>query len=392
MHSCHSESLTRPAVAQFSRFQGESGTNEYHIAVIPTQYGDVRSQLRWIESSYRALLDDLALDVTTCVFRRFFCSDLVNQAGVLSICELSKRQDRQLPCAVSWTGQPAAPPAKVAMWAYHVRDSREELSLVQTEQETVLHRGSLDHHWVTGLNCPSALTPCRQTDRILAEYCDLLQKRQMRLADHVVRTWFFVTDIDANYRGLVEARRAFFVDHGLTPQTHFIASTGIGGAAVNPTETVTMDAYAIRGLKHEQVSFLAVPGHMSPTHLYGVTFERGTAISFRDRKHVYLSGTASIDHQGLIVHPGNVARQFDRTIENAEAVLAEAGASLDDLSLLLVYLRDPCDYELVGTLIRHRFADKPVVVSQAPVCRPGWLVEIEGVAIPSASNPTLPPF
>jgi len=34
----------------------------------------------------------------------------------------------------------------------------------------------------------------------------------------------------------------------------------------------------------------------------------------------------------------------------------------------------------------------PVQVVVAPVCRPGWLVEVEGLAIIPASNPDLPPF
>ena len=31
------------------------------------------------------------------------------------------------------------------------------------------------------------------------------------------------------------------------------------------------------------------------TYEYGVTFERGTAVTYGDRRHVFIAGTASID-------------------------------------------------------------------------------------------------
>ena len=55
-----------------------------------------------------------------------------------------------------------------------------------------------------------------------------------------------------------------------------------------------MDAYAIGGVESAQIEFLAAPDHLSPTHTYGVTFERGTSVRvsrpqtrfyFGNRKH-----------------------------------------------------------------------------------------------------------
>jgi hypothetical protein len=40
----------------------------------------------------------------------------------------------------------------------------------------------------------------------------------------------------------------------------------------------------------------------------------------------------------------------------------------------------------------ERFPDAPIQVVQAPVCRPGWLIEVEGIAIVPAENPNLPSF
>ena len=80
-----------------------------------------------------------------------------------------------------------------------------------------------------------------------------------------------------------------------------------------------MDAYSISGLLNNQISFLYAPAYLSPTHLYGVTFERGVSISYRDRMHLIISGTASINKKGKILYPGNVARQLSRTLTNINA-------------------------------------------------------------------------
>ena len=61
--------------------------------------------------------------------------------------------------------------------------------------------------------------------------------------------------------------------------------------------------------------------------------------------------------------------------------LAEAGCTYDDAAQMIVYLRDPADYEQVRQLYEERFPDKPWVIVHAKVCRPGWLVEMETTAV-----------
>jgi len=40
----------------------------------------------------------------------------------------------------------------------------------------------------------------------------------------------------------------------------------------------------------------------------------------------------------------------------------------------------------------ERFGSTPMDVVVAPVCRPGWLIEVEGIGIRPASQPALPAF
>ncbi len=390
---CHSfNSETLPATVSISRFRGQSGTDEYHLIVRPTEHDSIDAQLDRVSRVYQDALDSIGLDTQTAVFRRFFCSDLINQTGALAARSFSNPQNHDEPCAVSWVCQSPLAPAKVSLWAYHISDADCKLDKTLQGASLILGRGELSHCWTTGLTHPAGETPYSQTRGTFEEYEAFLRARGMTLADNLIRTWLFVQNIDANYQGMVAARKEFFVEHGLTPETHFVASTGIEGTSANPASKILLDAYAIGGVRQEQIKYLSALDHLSPTQLYGVTFERGTSIAYRDRKHIFLSGTASIDHKGKILHEGDLSGQIDRTVENVEALLEPAGATLKDMCVLIAYVRDPGDQAVVWQQIRERFGDIPMETIVAPVCRPKWLVEVEGMAIIPVSAPELPAF
>ncbi|MFH0794800.1 MAG: translation initiation inhibitor, partial [bacterium] len=258
----------------------------------PVEYGSLNLQLEWIFRAYRNAIDFCELDSQTAVLRRFFCGDLSNQVAALEAHPFSNPHNTDEPCAVSWVRQPPLPPAKVALWAYHVKDPSNGLSKLREGNSLTLGRREILHHWTTGLTCLNSETSYDQTTGILEKYEAFLQARGLCLADNVLRTWFFVQNIDANYPGFVAARRDFFAQRGLTPDTHFIASTGIEGSYKHATAKVSMDAYAISGVRPEQIEFLSAPDHFCPSHIYGVSFERGTSVAYRDRKQVIISGTA----------------------------------------------------------------------------------------------------
>ncbi|MGD8452530.1 MAG: Rid family hydrolase [Phycisphaerae bacterium] len=386
VHCAHIACRNVPVSVEIARFRGDSGVEELHLMARPTAGGSFEEQLRWLSDGSREALAELGAADAGTVLRRYFCSDLVNQALALAA------QVGDEPCAVSCVGQPPAEPAEVALWSYCLRDPRGPLDRLHADNTLTLRRGTLQHHWTCGIAHPGPPSAYTQTQRVLVDYESFLRGQNLTLADHVVRTWLFLRDIDADYADLVQARREFFAERGLTSATHYITSTGIAGAGADPATRVTLDAYAIAGVQPGQIAFLRAPEQLCPTDLYGVTFERGTSIAYRDRRHVLISGTASIDDQGRLLHPGDVRHQLDRTLDNIEALLNVAGAGGDDLCHLIAYVRHAGDATAVHRGLRERFAAVPLIVVTAPVCRPGWLVEVEGQAIVPATNPTLPPF
>ena len=74
-------------------------------------------------------------------------------------------------------------------------------------------------------------------------------------------------------------------------------------------------------------------------------------------------------------------------------MLAGSGALLADLRYVIVYLRDSTDAGAVeAVLAEGPLAAVPRIIVYAPVCRPGWLVEMEGVAIDGKGDPRFAPF
>lgn len=205
-------------------------------------------------------------------------------------------------------------------------------------------------------------------------------------ARNCMRTWFFVQNVDVNYSGVVKGRNEVFATNGLTRDTHFIASTGICGRHADPRVAVAMDTYAVDGLRDGQHGYLYAPDYLNPTYEYGVSFERGAYIDYGDRRHVLISGTASINNEGKIMYPGDIRRQTMRMWDNVHALLDEAGCSWDNVGHIIVYLRDLSDYAVVNSMFRERFPDIPHVIVLAPVCRPGWLVEMECMAVKPCHN------
>ncbi len=360
----------------------DSGTDvrEYHAMIqITDRRLPFAAQLEAVISAYAALLD--RLPDTQAVFKRYFLSDAANQADDVVVADVTD-------CAKSIIQQAPLNGTKVALWVWlmtGVQTGMTKSGLYEVRHGDFRHLFNASAHNL-------AANSEYQMRLLFNEYVMQLAEEGCTLADNCIRTWLFVNDIDLNYGGVVRARNQVFFTQGLTQNTHFIASTGIGGRQQDPNVLSQMDNYAIAGVKPEQIHYLYAPTHLNRTSDYGVSFERGTYVDYADRRHVFISGTASINNKGEVMYAKDVEQQTRRMWENVEALLAEAECTYDDVCEMIVYLRDIADYDLVCALYQERFPGKPVVIVHAPVCRPGWLVEMECTAVKAIDKPELPKF
>jgi len=363
-----------PVTVKIAKFCIADGVSEHHATIeLNNILANTETQYRLLEEASKRLAESFNMEGCYLVWKRFFVSDAINHTCYLKTTEGE---------ALSIVQQPPLNGYKASMLLYFVENVQ---LTTKVDNTVVMKRPYYEHLFHTQLHERTGYA-ITQTHHIFNRYSNSLSQRGCSLAKNCIRTWIFVQNVDIQYAGMVVARREHFEREGLIPQTHYIASTGIEGRYIYPETLILIDAYAIANIQPEQIRYLHAPTHLNPTHEYGVTFERGTAVDYGDRRHVFISGTASINNKGEIVHPFDVEKQIARTFENVQVLLAEAGAAMQHIAHMVIYLRDIADYAVTNRYVAQHYPDIPSVMLWAPVCRPGWLIEIECMAIIPVEN------
>jgi enamine deaminase RidA (YjgF/YER057c/UK114 family) len=195
----------------------------------------------------------------------------------------------------------------------------------------------------------------------------------------VIRTWIYLAEMERDYDELNRVRNAFFERIGLTRRP---ASTGIRGGVYPLDRGGSMDLYALRTQRPIDKDLMHART-LNEAWEYGSAFARGMRVTREDRTVLYLSGTASIDTRGEVVHVGDIEGQVNRMLLNVEELLAGSGAGPDDVIRATTYLKHPEHFETFRRIYAERGfpTDLAHTICHADVCRPDWLVEIEVAAI-----------
>ena len=233
------------ARAELFFYDNGTAARESHVMIHATNYGaPYQEQLNAVLDAFATLREE-HLEGYISIFKRYYLSDAANQAAMVFASECAD-------CALSVIEQSPLDGSKVALWVYMMTDvqtSAKEHGLYEVKH------GKYRHLWnASAFNM--AANSEYQTRLLFNEYIVQLAKEDCTLADNCIRTWFYVNSIDLNYGGVVRARNQVFFTQGLTNQTHFIASTGIGGRQADPNVLVQMDNYAIHGIDKSQIHYL----------------------------------------------------------------------------------------------------------------------------------------
>ena len=99
---------------------------------------------------------------------------------------------------------------------------------------------------------------------------------------------------------------------------------------------------------------------------------------------IFTSGLTSRDSTGEVVYVGDAAAQTRQVLENLKLVLAEDGATLEDIIKVTVFTRNLADFAAIQEVRRAYFPRNPpastlVVISSLADER--LLVEIEAIAV-----------
>lgn len=345
--------------------------------IVPEKPEHIAEQIQTIENAEKEFYSLFNIGHETAAAKRFFSSDLITHKSEID--NYKKRQNTDF--FMSVTEQPPASGVKLSllgMCLSNITNKLRDDNIICFDTTSGI-RHIFAEHLIDSVADEHSDSE-KQTEKIFGYLQKKLLEFNATIENSVLRTWIYAPHVDADYPGIVKARKDLFDRINLTKETHYIASTGIQGGTGGRFTRVSMDAYAVIGIPGDNIRYIHAPEYLCPTHNYGVTFERATAVKLGQTDFLFISGTASIDKNGDVVHPGNIEKQTLRTLQNISALLDSAGFAKEELSSFIVYLRDIADYGFTKPLIDQYLENLPAVYVKAPVCRPGWLIEIEATA------------
>ncbi len=119
-----------------------------------------------------------------------------------------------------------------------------------------------------------------------------------------------------------------------------------------------------------------------------VPFSRGTRVDIKGIAMLFISGTASVDDQGLSIHQGDLKAQARRMLENVTELLKSEGATWRNVARTTIYLKHMEEHYHDLAQVRFDFFKEQGLevfpastCIQATLCRPELLVEMEAIVI-----------
>jgi len=271
------------------------------------------------------------------------------------------------------------------------------------------------HDGISWIHCANIM-PETAAEGVYDRSIDAFERMQRRLADRgvsfeqVVRTWLYLGDIvgaegdTQRYKELNRARTDFYRDlrfyRDFTLMSRngavYPASTGIGTDGRNiimGCVGISIDKPGVVVLPLENPKQTSAFDYGCEYGIKSPKFARAMAIAGPGAATIFVSGTASITSSET-QHMGDPQGQTEQTLDNIAALIGadnfaqhgipNLGATLGDLALARVYIKNQEDYAAVQAVCERRLGELPTIYAIGDVCRPELLVEIEGIAFAPA--------
>lgn len=101
-------------------------------------------------------------------------------------------------------------------------------------------------------------------------------------------------------------------------------------------------------------------------------------------KMIFVSGFTSRDKEGNVVGKDDIKEQTDNVLKNIQHILREAGATMNDIVKLTIYIRDMNMFSEIHE-VRAKYFVKPypaaAMLEVSRMVSPDHLIEIEAIAV-----------
>jgi reactive intermediate/imine deaminase len=122
---------------------------------------------------------------------------------------------------------------------------------------------------------------------------------------------------------------------------------------------------------------------LAPPQVFQPPFPYSLGILAVGKRTIYVAGQVALNEKGELVGKDDPQAQAQQVFANMKAVLASAGAKMDDVVKITMIIKNGADFPKIGA-VRKEFFKEPYPASTAfiaPLLNPDWLVEIEAVAV-----------
>ncbi len=219
----------------------------------------------------------------------------------------------------------------------------------------------------------------RQTKQTLKNLETGLNLAGMEMTD-IVRTWFFNHKILDWYKEFNSVRSEFYREKHIF--NRFLpASTGIG--ANNPFQSALISGALAMKTAQKKVTVKEILSPLQcPAYDYQSSFSRAVEITTPEYRHLFISGTASINSNGETAHINNTEAQIDLTFRVVEAILKSRSMSYSNVVRTIVYFKHKKSASALKQYYdKYGLSPAQLIIGHNDICRENLLFEIELDAI-----------
>ena len=355
-----------------------ASATEIYISATPGENAPLQDQAREIFSGIRDILrSKKAFILQERVFSTLEATETIRQARSEAYGDLD---DGVAPSFLVAAEGSSGPIAGVQVHAINTNSKPELIRLDQTGCGRILRAPGCTFLTLSSISVPQAENNTEQAQAMMEKAESVLKQFGADFLS-VPRTWMWLKDILSWYNDFNNVRNKFFTERGLIgagTRQSMPASTGIGLGPDNGGHCA-MDLVAVLE-PADSTQYLQVTGKQHCALNYGSAFSRAARSIMPTGDIVFVSGTASIDADGVTTNIGDAAGQINATIENVRAVLSEMQSSEKDLVQVIAYCKTTEDEKVFNSL--KGSLDWPWITVICDICRPDLLFEIEATAMP----------
>ena len=218
-----------------------------------------------------------------------------------------------------------------------------------------------------------------KNDRQLIEFytkTQLILKELGLNFNNITRTWFYLKDIWKWYSSSFNDTRTAFFNNNYIFDNIVPVSTGIG--VVNPIGSALAGCFfAVKPRDGLKIKMIESPLQCSALD-YKVSFSRAIEYEYPGQRILHVSGTASIDTNGMTLHYDNIIEQVRKTFEVLKALLYSRNMGYKNIFRSIAYLKDDSGIRLFHDYCKNNdilLGSGVEIVSK--ICREDLLFEIE---------------